>query len=247
MSCSQLPDWYRRRRIAVIDLSSPAWHSAQAEVLPSGYKPDICLGRLRKAGRIRRVTRGVYLVTDPVRETPAIAIASQLFGAEPHYVSTDAALSFHGLIDQPIRRIVVVLSHSRRPIDIGQAVVWPVKLRLDRLGAANAYDTTLDGFKFRVATREQAVVDALAEPAWMVNLDLLAEVLAQFTDDEIKSTAGLALRRSTAAAQRLGFLLQDAQRTTPASLANLKPVRAVRLRPGVKGKRIYSTRWRVYG
>ncbi len=247
MACSELPNWYLQRRNAVVDLGSATWRKARAEVVPPGYAPDECLRRLAKAGRVRRIGRGLYVVIDPVRETPAIALASALFADETHYVTTDAALAFHGAIDQPIRQIAVVLSRSRRPIDIGPALVRPVKIRSDLLTAAQAYNTTTDGFKIRVATREQAVVDALAEPAWMVYGDLLAEVLASSSEEEIERAAAAASARSTAAAQRLGYLLEDANQSVPDSLASLRPMRAVRLRPGQKTKGPYSTRWRVYG
>jgi len=203
--------------------------------------------RLARAGRVRRVGRGLYVVVDPVRETPAIAIASALFAEVPYYVTTDAALAFHGLIDQPIRTITVVLSSTRRAIDIGRAVVRPVTVSADRLRAADAYATTADGFAVRLASREQAVVDAVAEPAWMMHGDLLAEVLAVFADDELERTAVGALARSTAAGQRLGYLLEEAGRQAPKVLVELRPVRSVRLRPGDTRRGPYSTRWRVYG
>jgi predicted transcriptional regulator of viral defense system len=247
MGCSELPNWYLRRRNAVVDFGSATWRKARAEVVPPGYAPDECLRRLAKAGKVRRIGRGLYVVIDPVRETPAIALASALFADEIHYVTTDAALAFHDAIDQPIRQIVVVLSRSRRPIEIGPALVRPVKIRSDLLASAQAYNTTTDGFKVRVATREQAVVDALAEPAWMVHGDLLAEVLQSFSEEEIERTAAAASARSTAAAQRLGYLLEDAGRPVTGSLTSLRPVSAVRLRPGQKTKGPYSTRWRVYG
>ena len=203
--------------------------------------------RLARAGRVRRVGRGLYVVVDPVRETPAIAIASALFAEVPYYVTTDAALAFHGLIDQPIRTITVVLSSTRRAIDIGRAVVRPVTVSADRLRAADGYATTADGFAVRLASREQAVVDAVAEPAWMMHGDLLAEVLAVFADDELERTAVGALARSTAAGQRLGYLLEEAGRPPPKLLADLRPLRSVNLRPGDARCGPYSTRWRVYG
>ena len=210
-------------------------------------RADDCTRRLVKSGRLRRVGRGLFVVLDPVRETPAVAIASALFAEVPHYVTTDAALAIHGLLDQPIPTITVVLASTRRAIDIGPAVVRPVTVHRDRLGAADAYATTADGFEVRLATREQAVVDAVAEPAWMVHGDLLAEVLAAFDDDELERTAAGALARSTAAGQRLGYLLEDAGRRPPTLLAELRPIRSVRLRPGDPGRGPYSTRWRVYG
>jgi predicted transcriptional regulator of viral defense system len=247
MSCADLPDWYLRHRMAVVDLRSAAWRRARAEVVPPGYAPDECMRRLARAGRLRRVGRGLYVVVDPVRETPAVAIASALFGEVAHYVTTDAALAVHGLIDQPIRTITVVLSSTRRAIDIGRAVVRPVTVSEDRLRAADAYATTADGFAVRLASRAQAVVDALAEPAWMMHGDLLAEVLAAFADDELEQTTTGALARSTAAGQRLGYLLEEAGRPPPQPLAELRPLRAVRLRPKETRRGPYSTRWRVYG
>jgi len=247
MSCSDLPDWCLRHRMAVVDLRSASWRRARAEVVPPGYAPDECMRRLARAERVRRVGRGLYVVVDPVRETPAIAIASALFAEVPYYVTTDAALAFHGLIDQPIRTITVVLSSTRRAIDIGRAVVRPVTVSADRLRAADAYATTADGFAVRLASREQAVVDAVAEPAWMMHGDLLAEVLAVFTDDELERTAVGALARSTAAGQRLGYLLEEAARQPPKLLAAMRPLRSVRLRPGDTRRGSYSTRWRVYG
>lgn len=247
MKCSDLPDWYLRQRLAVVDLRSHAWRRAQAEVVPPGYAPDECARRLVKAGRLRRVGRGLYVVVDPVRETPSIAIASALFADRSHYLTTDAALGFHGLIDQPISTITVVLDGSRRPIDIGPAVVRPVTLGIQRFAAADAYATTEEGFSIRLATRQQAVVDALAQPAWMIHGDLLAEVLAALTDDELDRTAKGALARSTAAGQRLGYLLEEAGRPPSKQLAELRPLRSVRLRPGDRRRGPYSTRWRVYG
>lgn len=203
--------------------------------------------RLVRAGRLRRVGRGLYAVIDPVRETPPIAIASALFAEQPHYVTTDAALAFHGLIDQPVSTITIVLARTRRPVDIGPVVVRPVTLGAIDIEAADAYETTADGFALRLATREQALVDALAEPRWMVLSDLLAEVITASSDDAIERVAARALARSTAAGQRLGYLVEEAGRKPPSRLAEMRPVRAVRLRPGDKRRGPYSTRWRVYG
>src|SRR6267142_1160598 len=113
MACSDIPGWYLRRRLAVVDLGSATWRKARSEVVPKGYAADECMARLIKAGRVRRVGRGLFVVIDPMRETAPIAIASALFAEETHYVTTDGALAFHGAIDQPIRRITVVQSRRR--------------------------------------------------------------------------------------------------------------------------------------
>jgi len=140
------------------------------------HAPGDCLRRLVRADRLQCVGRGLYVVVDPVRETPPIAIANGLFADQPHYVTTDAALAYHGPIDQPIPTIMVVLDHPRRPIDIGPAVVRPVTLGPVRLDARRRARDARRRLRGRPATREQAVVDALAEPQLMVYYGLLAEV-----------------------------------------------------------------------
>jgi predicted transcriptional regulator of viral defense system len=247
MSCADIPDWYLRHRLAVLDLRSAAWTRARPGLLSPGYEPEVCMRRLAAAGRLRRLKKGAYLVVDPVRETPSIAIASGLYAETSHYVTTDEALAFHGLLDQPVSTIAVVLAKRGRPVEIGGATVRPVALAPRWLQGADGYETTVEGFTVRVASREQAVVDALAEPAWMTHASLLPEVLAAFSEAELTRTAERALARSTAAAQRLGYLLEETGRELPTALASLRPVRAVRLRPGRASSAPYSSRWRVYG
>lgn len=248
MSCRDLPDWYLRNRIAVVDVRSAAFRSALDQALQAAATPDTCLRRLVASGRIRRIRAGLYVAHDPARQTPPIAIASGVFAEIEHYVTTDAALAFHGLIDQPIPIYTVVLPIIRRAFKLDAVTALrPVSLRGDMFRAADAYRTTVDGYTVRVASREQSVVDALAEPRWMAYGDLLPEVLAAFTPQEVERLASRAIDRSTAAAQRLGYLLEDGDHRLPAALRRLRPVRAVKLRPQRPVKGRYSTRWRVYG
>jgi predicted transcriptional regulator of viral defense system len=248
MSCKEIPNWFLRRRLAVIDVASKEWANAQADVLAQsrGSTAAVCLHRLAKRGAIRRLRRGLYLVVDPIRETSPIAVASAAFASDLHYVTTDAALSVEGLIDQPVPTITIVLSDKRKQLVLGETIIRPVTLPPAVLADAEWRKTTIDGFEIRVASRVQAVVDALAEPRWMTHASLTPEVLAAFTDAEIAAAARRALRRSHAAAQRLGYLLEDADRQTPELLTAFVPRNAVDLRPGHRGG-FFSTRWRVYG
>jgi hypothetical protein len=74
-----------------------------------------------------------------------------------------------------------------------------------------------------VASREQAVVDALAEPNWIIHGNLLAEILGAFTDTEVARTTSGVLDRTTAAAQRLGYLHEEAGRPLPTSWRSSGP------------------------
>ncbi len=246
MSCPEVPEWFLRRRLAVIDVSSSTWAEARSELLSRGSTSAVCLHRLAERGVIRRLQRGLYVVVDPIRETAPIAIASAAFRTRQHYVTTDAALSVDGLIDQPIPTITVVMLHKRKRLDLGGQMVRPVIMPPSSFTDADWYETTIDGFSVRIASRVQATVDALAEPRWMTHASLLPEVVAAFTDDEVAEAAKRALRRSQAAGQRLGYLVEDAGRPEPPALEAFRPRSVVDLRPGYRSSP-FSTRWRVYG
>lgn len=248
MSCAEISEWFLVRRLAVIDVASEAWAEARSATLnqPRGSTSAICLHRLARRGVIRRLRRGLYVVIDPVRNTAPVAIASAAFATEQHYVTTDAALSVEGLIDQPIPTITVVLQHKRVQLDLGGQVVRPVTISDTLFADAKWHRTTIDGFPVRIASRVQAVVDALVEPHWMTHASLIPEVLAAFTDSEVAEAAERALARTQAAAQRLGYLLEDAHRPEPAALAAFRPKNVVELRPGYRSGP-FSTRWRIYG
>jgi len=122
--------------------------------MPTGYDANVCLRRLVEAGRIRRIRAGLYVVRDPAGETQPIAVASGVFAEVPHDVTTDAALAYHGrsIVRSPLVR--------HRP----NYTLRPVTLDETRIGAADAYETTVEGFGIRIGVPRAGVVDARAEP-----------------------------------------------------------------------------------
>lgn len=248
MACSDIHAWFLRRHIPVLNVASASWAEArQAAAISAGVTQAVCLRRLTERGMLRRVRRGTYVVIDPAREAPAVAIASGAFSHLEHYVTTDAALAVHGLIDQPIPVITVVVTHERlMAFELGQTTVRPVEIADRVFRASDHYPTTLDTYPVVLASRTQAVVDALAEPHWITHASLLPEVLSVFDEVELERLAEAALARSQAAAQRLGYLLEDARQPIPERLSGLRPARAIDLRPGRRSG-VYSTRWRIHG
>jgi predicted transcriptional regulator of viral defense system len=245
MGCSDVPDWYLRHRIPVIDLRSPTWAQARAEAMPEKYEPHTCMARLAASGRVRPIAKGRWQVIDPSREPPVVAVADALFRDVPHYLTTDAALGAQGLIDQPIPVITVVVGRRVGGVSLDSVTVRPVTMIKGHFLTADVLETSRGGFRVRLATVAQAIVDALAEPSWMIHYTLLPEVLAQMDERDIRTAAQRTIRRSKAAAARLGYLLEEAARELPPELGAFRPVTRVELRPGRRGP--YSTRWRVYG
>ncbi len=248
MTCADIHRFLLRRHLPVIDVASPDWQEARESVgLSPGITQAKCLARMVDHGLLRRVRRGLYVVIDPAREAPAVAIASGAYAHLDHYVSTDAALAFHGLIDQPIPTITVIMRRpAPTPFQVGKALVKVSRMSEPQFHRADHYRTTLDGFRVDLASRVQAVLDALDDPRRMTHRTLLPEVLRSFDTGELERLASAALLTSQASAQRLGYLIEDAGAEMPSALGALRPSSAVNLNPGGRLS-VFSTRWRVRG
>jgi len=245
VSCADVPDWYLRHRIPVINTRSSTWLEARSQVLPPGYENTTCMRRLAEAGRVRQLARGLWQVIDPSREPPSLALADAIFRDAVHYITTDAALEAEGLIDQPVPTITVVVRKKARPIKVGLTTIRAVWLAESKLSSAGFTKTSREGYRVSLATPAQALVDALAQPDWMTHRTLLPEVLVQLPPRDLETAAETALLRSKAAAARLGYLIEEVRLPVPRALETFVPVARTELTPGRRGP--YSTRWRVYG
>ena len=247
-TATDLHRWLLGNHIAVVNLQSREWSLAQVAVgLRGGVTQEKCLARMVDTGMLRHVHRGLYVVVDPAREAPPAAVASGAFAHMDHYVTTDASLAIHRLIDQPIPVITVIVPRTRpASFRLGTTLVRASEMPRGRFDAADHYAMTLEGFSVRLASRVLAVADALEDPRRMTDLSLLPEILPALDADELDDLAAAALARSRAAGQRLGYLLDDAGVSIPVALARLAPTSVAYLRPGHQSG-AFSTRWRVHG
>jgi len=248
VTCADIHRWLLRRHLPVVDLASDDWREAREAVsLTPGITQAKCLARMVETGLLRRVRRGLYVVIDPAREAPAAAIASSAYWHIEHYITTDAALAFHGLIDQPLPTITVTVPRpAPTPFRLGKTLIRCSRMSDAQFRRADHYRTALDGFRVDVASRVQAVLDAIDDPRRMTHYSLLPEVLRSLDADEVTQLALNALQTSQAAAQRLGYLLEDAGTEPSGVLVDFRPSSVVSLEPG-RPWSVFSTRWRVRG
>lgn len=247
-TASDLHRWLLSNHIAVVNLHSREWSLAQEAVgLRGGVTQEKCLARMVETGMLRHIRRGLYVVVDPAREPPPAAVASGAFAHMDHYVTTDAALAVHRLIDQPVPAITVIVPRTRpASFRFGATLVRASEMPRDRFDAADHHAMTFEGFSVRLASRVLAIADGLEDPRRMTHLSLLPEILPALDADEIELLAAAALARSRAAAQRLGYVLDDASVSIPAALTTLAPTSVAYLRPGHRSG-AFSTRWRIHG
>ncbi|MEE8456455.1 MAG: type IV toxin-antitoxin system AbiEi family antitoxin domain-containing protein [Acidimicrobiia bacterium] len=169
------------------------------------------LTRLARQGLVARVTRGIYMTrapglygTSPVSENVLIATRAAL-GNTPHRVSFRSALSFHGVLTHPSRRIDVA---SPKRIQMSSIAGWP-------LDAVFEYESTLavgalpshDGLS-SVSTIERALLESTRSVERVGGVDVVADALDSLGGNiDVEEVRRLAkVLRLTAALQRLASI-----------------------------------------
>jgi predicted transcriptional regulator of viral defense system len=133
------------------------------DVIPSGKSGQVVrnqLERWRKSGRIIRLKRGLFILSDSDRrvEPSRLYLANQLYA--PSYVSLEYALSYYSLIPERVNDITSIATRKTMKIinETGTYTYQHVKP-----DAYRGFEMLKgeDGLTFFIAEREKAVIDFL--------------------------------------------------------------------------------------
>ncbi|MEX1141394.1 MAG: hypothetical protein WD993_05100 [Thermoleophilaceae bacterium] len=219
------------------------------ELTGSRPRSHALLERLERAGRVRRVRRGIYVlvdVTGGVRVDILDLIAAST--PDPYLVTGGRALQFHGLTDQHFRRVHVLTGSQLRSWSWRGDEVRYVRSQAPlRGGAARTRKT-----RARVATPARAITDSLSHPRWGVTLAQVVEALDVMLtrDPDFADLLAIEAARQDnhALARRLGFLVShlagsDTARPFLALLGDSKAATLLQAGTGAIGP--INTRWQV--
>lgn len=208
------------------------------------------IDRLAKAGRLRRVRRGAYVIVSLLGtvEADSLDLVAALTEA-PYLVTAGKALQFHDLTDQHFRRVCVAVGTQRRAWSWRGERVTYVRVKAARLKVAAARTTRT---RARIALPERAVIDSLAYPSWGVTLSQVVEAIDRATDKDETFADRLAVEAanlgSAATARRAGFLVsriagREAARPFIPLLGRGKAVTLLRTGGAAEGP--IDTDWRI--
>jgi predicted transcriptional regulator of viral defense system len=204
---------------------------------------------LERAGRLRRVRRGVYALVDATGGVPIGTL--DLIAAltpDPYLVTGGRALQFHDLTDQHFRRVHVLAHRQLRPWSWrGDEVRYTRTEKPLRGGAIRSRKTSA-----RIATPARAIADSLGHPRWGVTLSQVVEAL----DKALTRMPGVAdmlavevaRQDNHALARRLGFLVshiagrQEARPFLPLRGESKAPTP---LEAGSEGNGLIDLTWQV--
>jgi len=207
------------------------------------------LERLERAGRVRRVRRGVYVLveaTGGVRVDILDLIAAST--PDPYLVTGGRALQFHALTDQHFRRVHVLTTSRLRSWSWRGDEVRYVRTETQlRSGAVRTRKTPA-----RMATPARAIADSLSHPRWGVTLAQVTEALDAMLAGDTNFADVLAVevarQDNHALARRLGFLVSqiagpDAARPFLALIGTSKATTP--LQAGVDPTGLIDSRWQI--
>lgn len=120
--------------------------------------------RLLAANLVRRVRRGLYVITGPLdwQGGQAVGInwywaAANAVGGEPYYLAYYTAMELHQMLQHPLRTVLVAVVKHHRDFTFGPAGIRFVKLIANKLfGEENR---RLDGHVIKVAQLERTFID----------------------------------------------------------------------------------------
>lgn len=128
------------------------------DILRKYRKPRDRIRRLVTEGSIVRVRKGLYVFAAPFRRQPIVReqLANLIFG--PSYVSTDSALSFHGLIPERVEAVTSVATGRSRVFQTPFGVFTYQNLAPTRYATGVLLETR-GGVPFLIASPEKALAD----------------------------------------------------------------------------------------
>jgi len=190
----------------------------------------VWITRQAKAGRITKISKGKYAITEDV-----FAIATAI--VQPSYLSFASALYLRGFLEQTVSSLQVVVPHYRKDLMAGNT---PIKFITFSHRRIFGYERMPRGDFFAfVAEPEKAIMDCLYAPRHFP----ISYLEGAFKEIDQKKAEAYALRMdSVSVVKRAGYLLEHFGYDT--SLAK-KPLTGVHyLEPGKKGT--WSAKWRMY-
>ncbi|MFO8050658.1 MAG: hypothetical protein R6V01_03040 [Thermoplasmatota archaeon] len=153
---------------------------------------------MKEKDLIRSPERGKYILTDTMKELDIYEIASDLF--KPSYLGFWSALHFHSMTDQVPRKVFMVSTMRKRPLEIrGERIVYvtlskPLFFGYEKIG------------RVIVSDREKSIMDSLRHPDHSGGIEHILASIPSDLDLE-KLLEYCEMTKSSATASRLGYLL----------------------------------------
>jgi predicted transcriptional regulator of viral defense system len=214
------------------------------------YTPQF-LERLERKGWIRRIRRGKFVVIplssgeDRTPQLHEFLIAMQL--VDPAAIAYWSALNHHGMTEQLPRAVYLATNHR---VYRSHRQALGVSFQIVSVRPAKFFGIVQDWVNeqpFRITDREKTIIDGLDLPKYVGGVGEIAKAISgswnRLNEAKLREYAGRI--GNSAAAKRLGFLMETLNVGDPDALRKAAPPAAgfVPLDPALPRRGRYNRRW----
>lgn len=209
------------------------------------------LGRLQQKGWIQRIRRGQFAVIplssgkEHTAQLHEFLIAMQL--VDPAAIAYWSALNHHGMTEQLPRTVYVATNH---PVHKSRWETLGFSFKIISLAPKKFFGVIQDWMNeqpFRITDREKTIIDGLDLPQYVGGVGEIAKAIvatwAQLNEAKLRDYAGRI--GNSAAAKRLGFLMEALRLGDPETLRKAVPLASgfSPLDPALPRRGKYNRRW----
>lgn len=199
---------------------------------------------LKKNGWLVPLKRGLYFVSD-IASRGFVSVSPFVIAGtfvEDSYISLDSAFSFYNLFEQMLRTTSSVTVFKPRRYMFQENVYQYMKINKKLYFGYKTEER--EGYYFKIAELEKAVLDYLYFKNDTYSVDMLIEILGKAKNIlDIKKMIGYAGEYPQATKRKLGFILDSLKLDTEELYGLIERKGYSRLTVGSKK---FNAKWRIY-
>ncbi len=203
------------------------------------------ISQLAAQGWLVRIKKGLYALSD-ISSRGFLRLSQYVVAqllVEESYVSFEAALQYHGMVDQLLQTIRSLACKQYKTREVGGSTY-----RFTKTSEAYFYGwetVVIEGRQVKMATAEKALLDLLMFDRTVYVTDLVLEILRDQHQSLDKECLEEYLTRSTITVQRICGFLFDLAGINSTAVATLVAEAKGSSRI-TKQSTVYSHKWRLY-
>lgn len=199
-----------------------------------------------KAGWLRRIKRGLYLIIDSLTarsqiDVSLLSIANAI--VSDSYVSLSHALNYYQLFDQYSATVVSITSDVNKKYILDDYIFRYSKVKKDMYFGFT--EKMINGKKIRLAEAEKALIDYLYLDKSFEGASLVFEKLKEYHHElDIKKLQEYATRCGFTIARKIGFMLDNLELNSNFLHLFIEKNRGISR--CTADSKIFNAKWRLY-
>ena len=204
------------------------------------------VSKLFKNGWLVRIKKGVYYITTLESRGTASGLSAYIIAqilVKDSYISTEAALQYHGMFDQYLKTITSVSQKQYKTKNI-QKIIYKF-IKTNKKHFYGWKEVSIQSKSVKIATAEKAILDLLSFDKTIYAIDLVLEKLKEYKHNFSFNRFSRFIERQSISVQRiLGFLFDKADIDSSYIQHQIKNKAGCSYMS--QDSKIFNAKWRLY-